>query len=193
MNERRRRFLEAYIVEPNATQAAITAGYSPKTAYAQGQRLLKNAEVATALATARERLRVRSDVEAGDVIRELTRIGFAKLTDVASWGPDGLELVASDELSPDVAAAVKEVTVTRTVTRGKDEYEVERVVTKITMHDKKGALDSLMRRLGLFDADQRAGGDTHYHLPAGLSLDDLRALAYDRRVVDAQFEEGEHA
>jgi phage terminase small subunit len=179
MNERQRRFLEAYIIEPNATQAAITAGYSPKTSYQQGARLLKHVEIKNAIAAARESQRVRSDVEAGDVIRELARISFAKLSDVVTWTAGGsVTLKPSAELPDDIAAAVKSIRVT------------DKGIT-ITMHDKKGALDSLMRLLGLFDADQRVGGDTHYHLPAGLSLDDLRALAYDRRVVDAQFEEGE--
>ena len=47
MTERQRRFAEIYAAEPNATRAAEAAGYSGKTAYSQGQRLLKNVEVAT--------------------------------------------------------------------------------------------------------------------------------------------------
>lgn len=45
MTEKQRRFAEAYAKNPNATAAAIAAGYSPKTAYSQGQRLLKDAEI----------------------------------------------------------------------------------------------------------------------------------------------------
>lgn len=44
MNQKQRQFAEYYAANPNATQAAIAAGYSPKTAYAQGNRLLKDAE-----------------------------------------------------------------------------------------------------------------------------------------------------
>lgn len=47
LNERRRKFVLYY--EGNATEAAIKAGYSKKTAYSQGQRLLKNAEVQAAI------------------------------------------------------------------------------------------------------------------------------------------------
>lgn len=46
MNERQKRFAEYYAAEPNATRAAEAAGYSGKTAYSQGQRLLRNVEVA---------------------------------------------------------------------------------------------------------------------------------------------------
>ena len=45
MTEKQRHFAEAYAKNPNATAAAIAAGYSPKTAYSQGQRMLRNAEI----------------------------------------------------------------------------------------------------------------------------------------------------
>ncbi len=45
LNERQSRFCDEYIIDLNATQAAIRAGYSEDTAYSQGQRLLKKVEV----------------------------------------------------------------------------------------------------------------------------------------------------
>lgn len=45
MNPRRKRFTEYYNATGNMTEAAVKAGYSKKTAYSQGNRLLKNAEV----------------------------------------------------------------------------------------------------------------------------------------------------
>lgn len=47
---RRQRFVDAYLVDPNATQAAIAAGYSKKGASSEGERLLRNVEVAAAIA-----------------------------------------------------------------------------------------------------------------------------------------------
>lgn len=49
MNPRQTRFVEEYAIDHNATQAAIRSGYSPKTAYSQGQRLLKHVEISQAL------------------------------------------------------------------------------------------------------------------------------------------------
>ena len=49
LNDRQRLFVEAYLTEANATKAAVRAGYSKKTAYAQGARLLKKAEIQAAL------------------------------------------------------------------------------------------------------------------------------------------------
>ena len=45
MTAKQKRFCDEYLIDMNATQAAIRAGYSAKTAYSQGQRLLKHAEV----------------------------------------------------------------------------------------------------------------------------------------------------
>jgi phage terminase small subunit len=44
LNEKQKLFFKEYLIDSNATQAAIRAGYSKKTAYSQGQRLLKNVE-----------------------------------------------------------------------------------------------------------------------------------------------------
>lgn len=45
LNDRQKRFADEYLIDLNATQAAIRAGYAERTAYSQGQRLLKNVEV----------------------------------------------------------------------------------------------------------------------------------------------------
>ena len=49
MTHRQELFVQEYLTSLNATQSAIKAGYSPKTAYSQGQRLLKNVEVLQAI------------------------------------------------------------------------------------------------------------------------------------------------
>ena len=45
LNEKQQRFADEYLIDLNATQAAIRSGYSAKTAYSQGQRLLKHVEI----------------------------------------------------------------------------------------------------------------------------------------------------
>ena len=45
MNERQKHFADEYIISKNATKSAIKAGYSEKTSYSIGQRLLKNVEI----------------------------------------------------------------------------------------------------------------------------------------------------
>lgn len=100
-------FVHEYLVDMNATQAAIRAGFSKKTAYSQGSRLLKNVEVQKALDEAwREKIR-RADITADDVLRLITRAAYARLDDFVDWkqredGDDlGLRLKDPDELGVD--------------------------------------------------------------------------------------------
>ena len=65
VNPKQAQFVSEFLVDLNATQAAIRAGYSEKTAYSQGQRLLKNVEIQAALTEAVqarvERTRINQD------------------------------------------------------------------------------------------------------------------------------------
>lgn len=74
MTEKQRRFAEAYARDPNATAAAVAAGYSIRSAYSTGQRLLKNAEVREYLRTLLEPERESSIASAEDVRRFWTQI-----------------------------------------------------------------------------------------------------------------------
>ena len=62
-------FVAQYLVDLNATQAAIRAGYSAKTAYSQGQRLLKHAEIQKAIAEAQSERAERIKIDADWVLR----------------------------------------------------------------------------------------------------------------------------
>jgi phage terminase small subunit len=64
-------FVEEYLVDLNATQAAIRAGYSEKTAYSQGQRLLKNVEVAAAIEAAQGDRSERTEITQDMVVKGL--------------------------------------------------------------------------------------------------------------------------
>lgn len=70
---RERRFVEAYLVSGNATRAAKEAGYSPKSAYSIGQRVLKKAEVAAALSVAEEKRSERTQIDADYVLTGINR------------------------------------------------------------------------------------------------------------------------
>ena len=75
LTEKQRRFADFYCAEPNATKAAEAAGYSPRTAYSQGQRLLKNVEV-------KKYIRDQLEAAADERILSVTRVRAA-LSDIA--------------------------------------------------------------------------------------------------------------
>ena len=73
MNERQQRFADAYLENPNATRAAIAAGYSQKTAGSQGQRLLKNVEVAAYIRERQADARILSITRARALLSDLAQ------------------------------------------------------------------------------------------------------------------------
>ena len=71
MTPKQQRFVEEYLVDHNATQAAIRAGYSPKTAYSIGHENLKKPEIAAAIAAGEARLRRKMEVTVQSLTEEL--------------------------------------------------------------------------------------------------------------------------
>ena len=131
-----RRFGDEYIVDLNATQAAIRAGYSPKTAYSQGQRLLKNVEV-QAYITKREKARAqRTEVTADNVILRLAQIAFTDISAFATWTEGAVKLRPLDEIPKEALAALQEVAETHDG-------------LKIKMADRMPALTLLAKHLRL--------------------------------------------
>ena len=135
------RFVEEYLIDLNATQAAIRAGYSEKTAKEQGCQLLTKLNIAEAIAEAQAERSERTGITQDMVLRELALLGFANAGEYFKWGPDGVSLKSSDELTPDQQAAVAEVSETVTEKGG---------TIRMKLHDKKGALVDIGRHLGMF-------------------------------------------
>ena len=94
---RRARFVEEYLKDCNATQAAIRAGYSPKSANPQGARLLANASIQKAIAEAQAARAERVRVTVDEVVSELRRIAFGTKT------ADGVKVRALDLLGKHLA------------------------------------------------------------------------------------------
>lgn len=138
MTPRQARFVDEYLIDLNATQAAMRAGYSKKTAEAQGSRLLRNVKVAGAISLAIEQRSQRTAVTADQVLEELRRVAFADIRSIVHWGPDGVRLVPADMVPDSAAAMISEVSQTST---GE---------LKVKMHSKLTALHDLGKHLGLF-------------------------------------------
>lgn len=141
LTPKQQRFVEEYLIDLNGTQAARRAGYSPRTANEQAAGLLAKLSIQNALVTRQQELRNSSDVTPERVIREYARLAFADMADYVSWGVDGVIATPSDELPEGASRAVAEVTETIT-DKGR--------TFRFKLHDKKGALDSLAKHLGMF-------------------------------------------
>lgn len=75
-------FVDEYLIDLNATQACIRAGYSAKTAEQQGSRLLRDVEVAAAIREAQAKRSVRTKVDADYVLNRLAEIDQLDVLDI---------------------------------------------------------------------------------------------------------------
>lgn len=96
LTDKQKKFVEEYLIDLNATQSAIRAGYSPKTANEQGARLLANVSIQEAISKAMAERSRRTGINQDRIVQELARIAFVKITDIVD--PDGeINTNASDD------------------------------------------------------------------------------------------------
>ncbi len=159
LNDKQKRFVEEYLVDLNATQAAIRAGYSKKTAMEQGYQLLQKTSVSNAIAKAQEKRSKRTQVTQDRVVQELARLGFSDLRKALT--PNG-SLLNPEEWDDDTAAAISSIeVVTNTGEAGKDDdgRKIVEHTHKIKVWDKNAALEKLGKHLGLYlDRTEVSGG-----------------------------------
>lgn len=152
-------FVQEYLVDLNATQAAIRAGYSEDTAGAIGHENLNKPDISTAIQNAMDLRAERTGITVDRVLVQLARMGFADIRQIFTEGGH-LRDIAS--LPEDVAASVQSVEV---VTRPGAEVDENgnrtiEYVHKIKLADKKGPLELLGKHLSLFaDRVEHTGKD----------------------------------
>jgi len=145
MTPRQQRFVDEYLIDLNATQAAIRAGYSAKTAEVQGPRLLGNVRVAKAIAKATEARARRTQITQDRVLQELARIAFFDIRRL--YHGDGT-LKRPNELDDEAAAVLSAVEVTETLS---GEESAVLATKKAKVFDKGTALTLAMRHLGMLN------------------------------------------
>jgi phage terminase small subunit len=138
MTPKQQIFVREYLIDLNATQAALRAGYRPGYARRACFVLLPKPEVAAAVASGMAARARRTEIDAERVLLEYARIAFADMRRLAAWGKDGVALREHTEITDDDAAAIVELS--RTGKNG----------GRIKLHDKRAALDAIARHLGVF-------------------------------------------
>jgi phage terminase small subunit len=146
VNERQQRFVEEYIIDLSATDAAKRAGYSPKQAGFIGYQLLQKTPIQDAIQAAIRARSARTGITADRVVLEIAKVAFADPRRVMSWGPFGVTLIDSSTLTDDDAAMIAEVSETRTKDGGS---------IRLKLNSKLDALEKLARHTGIYGADNK--------------------------------------
>ena len=148
-------FCKEYLIDLNATQAAIRAKYSKKTAQVIGAENLAKPMIQQEIKRLRKKAQKSTDVTIEKVLIGLSQIAFADIRKAVKWGvdptdetsenanPNGLNiypvsLVPSELIDDNTVAAVSEVSLNQNG-------------IKIKMYDKSKALVDIGRYLGMFD------------------------------------------
>lgn len=148
LTPKQQRFVDEYLIDSNATQAAIRAGYSKRTAPEIGRQNLMKLDIKEAIAKRQKKRSERTEITQDRVLLEVARLAFSdgrkafdehnRLKPISQWDDDFGAAVSSIEV------------VTKDAGGGEVEY-----VHKIKLWDKNAALQKTMQHLGMFEKDNR--------------------------------------
>ena len=142
LNDRQQRFVDEYLIDLNATQAAIRAGYSVKTAKDIGCENLAKPNIQEAIAKEMAERSKRIGINQDRVVQELARMAFVKITDIADR--NGL---IKDSATEDDLACIESIKVKRSKTDNGSLSE-ER---EVKIASKVKALELLGKHLGMWN------------------------------------------
>ena len=129
LNDKQRRWCEAYVNNFNAKLAAKKAGYSPKCATTIGWKLRLNPDVALYLAWLKLKISYKAWVRPEDIIDQYARIAFADITDFVEIKNGRMSLIDSEMMDGQLVKSVK---------KGREGVSLE-------LYDKMSALARLER------------------------------------------------
>ena len=140
-------FISEYLKDFNATQAAIDAGYSKKTAKVIGYEILTKPHIQDAIKKQVDAILSDNKGLALKIVKECEKIAFSKLDDFLEFDDDGVTLRSSKDVD---TSALESVQFDETFGKGGSSIK-----KKIKQHDKLKALDILAKYTSLYtDAPQ---------------------------------------
>jgi phage terminase small subunit len=152
---KRLRFVKEYLIDLNATRAAISAGYSARTAAQAGSRLLRDVQIHAEIEQANAKRLAKVELSAELVLKELIRIGMADLS--KAFDADG-RLLPLHKIPEDTRRAMSSVKVFEEFAgAGKERIQVGEV-REVKFWDKPKALELLGKHLKLFVDVAEVGG-----------------------------------
>ena len=160
ITDRMKKFVDEYLIDFNATQAAIRAGYSPDTANEQGSQLLARPDIRELVAEGQRAIAERTQTFQDNAVDELKIVGFSDLADFLTVKDGGIvEQKPFNELTKEQTKCIKKIKQTVRSSHSADGTILHQTaVIEIELHDKLKALELLGRHLGMFNDTLRLEG-----------------------------------
>lgn len=153
LTDKQERFCQEYIIDLNATQAALRAGYSKNTAQEQSSRLLSNVMVQERVQELNKSRSEATGITQKRVLEEYAKIAFFDIREIYDVDGGLTNVKQLDDSSAGAIASIKS-----SEEWGEDD-EGNRAITgalkEVKVFDKLRALEALGKHLGVFDADNR--------------------------------------
>lgn len=146
LTEKQKRFCEEYVVDLNATQAAIRAGYSAKTANPIAAQNLAKLSIQQYISELKAKISESTEISAERVLKEYASLGFANASDF--YEPNG-EAKPINELTKEQSKAISKVV--RKVVKTDNGTEI--TTFSYQFHDKLKALENVAKHIGFFEKD----------------------------------------
>ena len=143
LNKKQLLFCKEYIVDLNASAAAIRAGYSKKGSRQSAHKLLTNAYIAEEIQNLFDKRAYKTEITAERVLRELAAISFIDFKDMFDENGTMLEIL---EMPENIRRSIGGIIVTSNT--GKDAQEF--ITKNIKIIDKRGSLELIGRHLAMF-------------------------------------------
>jgi len=144
-------FCREFVIDYNATNAAIKAGYSVHSATSKGCDLLKDKAVIKKVKELQQEMQKNLGITAENVVAELAKVGFSNIQDFIKPG-NSIEDIS--KMSREKAAAISSVEINQ-VTVGRKKV----TTVKFKLHNKVEGLEKLGRHLGIFEKDNKQKTD----------------------------------
>ena len=151
LTAKQKAFVAEYLIDLNAKQAAIRAGYSAKTAKDIGCQNLAKLDIQKALKEAMDKRSERTEITQDMVLNELAVIGFSDMENYVDFGPNGVTLKELADMPKTHSRAISEVTHNFTSEGGGS--------VKFKLYDKQSALVNMGKHLGMFTDKLKLEGD----------------------------------
>lgn len=174
LTEKQKKFCKEYIIDLNATQAAIRAGYSEKTARTIAAENLAKPNIQNYISGLQKELQKKTAVTQERVVQELAKIAFLNPKNL--YNEDG-SVKSIQDLDDETASAIAGIDTNTTTNKDGSEYESR----KIKLCCKNSALDKLCKHLGIYNEKLELSGN--------LGVNNMGTIEIDG--IDINFDIGE--
>lgn len=156
LTDKQNKFCREYIIDLNATQAAIRAGYSKKTARSQGQRLLINVDIQEFISFLKQNTAKKLEITHEMLTAEWAKMAFSSFSNLHNTWIERKDFEDLKKENPAILDCIQEIVTQLRTTKDSDGDLSENEYVKIKLYSKTTALENLGKHIDYYNADNKS-------------------------------------